>query len=232
LTLAWRELRLYFSSWMAYAVAAGFLAISGLIFWIILSDTQEAQLRWTIENIVVIFLFITPLITMRLLAEEKRSGTLELLMTSPVTDAQVVLGKFLGALGLLVVLLVPTLVFPGVLARYGDPDWGPILSGYLGLFLAGACFVAVGVLASPVTESQVVAGFLAFGTLLGLWIVGWAAGAGSAGAKEAIAYVSVLRHFADFPKGLIQTKDVVYYLTFVAFCLFAAMRSLESRKWR
>lgn len=230
--IAYRELKSYFSSWMAYIVGAGFLAISGFIFYVILLGGREAEMRWSFHNMAVTLLFVAPLLTMRLLAEERRSGTMELLLTSPVTDLQVVAGKFLAAVGLLAVLLGVTAHFPLILVQYGSPDPGPLLSGYLGLLLVGASFMAVGVLASSLTESQVVAGFLSFGALLALWIVGWAADQAGATAGEVLRQLSILNHFDDLAKGVIDTKDLIFYLSFMALCLFGAVRALESRNWR
>jgi ABC-2 type transport system permease protein len=230
--IAWRELRAYFTSWMAYVVMAGFLAISGFIFYVILVESREAQMRWAFHNMTITLLFVGPLLTMRLVAEEKRSGTFELLMTSPVTEAQVVVGKFLAALGLLAFMLILTFEFPIVLMRYGEPDIGPLLCGYVGFLLAGACFVAVGVLASAVADSQVVAGFMGFGLSLLFWIIGWAANQAGPKVAEVLRYLSFLTHFEDFGRGVIDTKSVIFYLSIIVFCLFAAMRVLESRRWR
>jgi ABC-2 type transport system permease protein len=231
LLIAYRELRSYFSSWTAYIVIAGFLAVSGFIFYVILTTNRQADLRWSLHNMAVMLLFVCPILSMRLLAEERRSGTLELLLTSPVTDAQVVLGKFLGAVGLLAVLLAATLHFPLLLARYGAPDPGPLLTGYLGLALLGASFMAVGVLASALTASQVVAGFLSFGGLLTLWIVGWAAGQPGSTVAAVLEHLSIFNHFDDLAKGVVDTTDLVFHLSFIAVCLFGAARALESRKW-
>jgi ABC-2 type transport system permease protein len=230
--IAYRDLKSYFSSWMAYLVIAGFLAISGFIFYVILTGSRQADMRWSLHNMAVTLLFVCPLLTMRLLAEERRSGTMELLLTSPVTDLQVILGKFVAAVGLLAVILAATIHFPLIMVQYGAPDAGPLMSGYLGLLLVGASFMAVGVLASSLTESQVVAGFLSFGALLVLWIIGWAAEQAASGVGEVLRQISILNHFDDLAKGVIDTKDIVFYLSFMAVCLFGAVRALESRKWR
>lgn len=230
--IAYRELKSYFCSWMAYLVIGGFLAISGFIFFVIITGNHQASMRWSFHNMAVTLLFVCPILTMRLLAEERRSGTLEVLLTSPVTDAQVVLGKFLGAVGLLAVLVAATLHFPLILAQYGSPDPGPLFTGYLGLLLVGASFMAVGVLASSLTESQVVAGFLSFGGLLVLWIIGWAASQPGSAVGHVLEQLSLLNHFDDLAKGVIDSKDIVFYLSFMAVCLFGAVRALESRKWR
>lgn len=230
--IAYRELKSYFCSWMAYLVIGGFLAISGFIFFVIVTGNHQASMRWSFHNMAVTLLFVCPILTMRLLAEERRSGTLEVLLTSPVTDAQVVLGKFLGAVGLLAVLVAATIHFPLILAQFGSPDPGPLFTGYLGLLLVGASFMAVGVLASSLTESQVVAGFLSFGGLLALWIIGWAASQPGSAIGHVLEQLSLLNHFDDLAKGVVDSKDIVFYLSFMAVCLFGAVRALESRKWR
>jgi ABC-2 type transport system permease protein len=232
LAIACRELRAYTTGWMAYIVTAGFLLIGGFIFWVILYNTNQAEMRWGFQNWAVTFLFIAPLITMRLLAEEKKTGTLELLTTSPVTDAQVVLGKYLGAVGLLVGMLVMTFVMPLLLLHYNQPEFGPIWVGYLGLLLAGGSFLAAGLLASSVTDSQVVAGFLGFGILLSFWIIGWAAPPGGTGWASALQYLSIVTHLEDFSRGVIDTKDLVYYVSFIAVFLFFTVRVMESGKWK
>ncbi|UCH32939.1 MAG: ABC transporter permease subunit [Armatimonadota bacterium] len=232
LLVAYRELKSYFSGWTAYLVMAGFLAVSGFIFYVILTGSRQAEMRWSYHNMAVTLLFVCPILTMRLLAEERRSGTLELLLTSPVTDFQVILGKFLAAVGLLAVLLAATMHFPLILVQYGSPDPGPLLTGYLGLLLVGASFMAVGVLASSLTESQVLAGFLSFGALLVLWIIGWGADQAASGIGEVLRQISILNHFDDMAKGVIDTKDLIFYLSFIAVFLFGAVRALESRKWR
>jgi len=230
--IAYRDLKSYFASWMAYLVGAGYLFIAGYIFYVILVSSRQADMRWSFHNMAVTLLFVCPLLTMRLLAEERRSGTIELLLTSPVTDLQVVVGKFLAAVGLLAILLAATVHFPLILVQYGSPDSGPLVSGYLGLLLVGASFMAVGILASAVTESQVVAGFLSFGALLLFWIIGWGADQATSTVGETLRQLSLLNHFDDLAKGVIDTKDIIFYLSFIAVMLFAAVRALESRRWR
>jgi len=227
-----RELRAYTSGWMAYVVTAGFLLIGGFIFWVILYRSQQAEMRAAFQNMAVTLLFIAPLLTMRLLAEEKKTGTMELLLTSPVTDLEVVLGKFLGAVALLVAMLALTFAMPLVLLHYNQPEWGPIWVGYLGLLLVGAAFLSVGLLVSSLTDSQVVAGFLGFGILLAFWIGSWATPPGATGIGAALQYAAITTHLDDFVKGVIDTKDVIYYLSFIAVFLFFTVRVVESGKWK
>jgi ABC-2 type transport system permease protein len=232
LAVAERELRSYFTSPVAYVVTALFLLMSGYLFSLGLNITHEASLRTLMQNVGVLFLFITPAISMRLLAEEQRTGTVELLLTNPVQEWEIVLGKFLGSLGLVLVMLILTLLFPLFLFVFGSPDRGPILAGYVGVVLEGAGFLAVGLWASSVTQNQIIAAILAFGLLLVLWLsesLGQFLG-GTLG--SIVSYTSLINHFSEFPRGVINTKDVVYYLTVVAAGLVLSTVSLQSRRVR
>ena len=353
-TIAYKELRSYFVSWMAYAVMAGYLGITGFFFYAItISFQEDVRIEYLYGNMSVTLLFVIPLLTMRLFAEEKSTGTLEVLMTSPVTDTQVVIGKFISAFSLANVMLVLSCLFPLILGYHlkvfemagikvigllvgplvamclgiwfdmtdnelpgwlkwlvgfpvffvgslaiclffiahgnvslipkeaswvacgvagvfwlamlalprvrdnevvrlglapvglllyniavplvlnqGTGDMASTIGGYIGLLLVAACFVAWGVFASSLTDSQVVAGFLAFGVLLVLWVIGWIKDKLEGLWADIIGYVSVLEHFEDFPKGIIDTQHIVYYISFVVLCLFFTVRSVESRKWR
>jgi ABC-2 type transport system permease protein len=179
-----------------------------------------------------IWLLVVPMLTMRLFAEEKKSGTIELLMTSPITTVQVILGKFFACLSLYVLIVAMTLVYCGILELYSKPDWGPIFSGYLGYILLGGAFITVGILASALTENQVVAVLLSFGMLLLLWLIDWSASFAGPTAARIIEYLSFIRHLQDFQRGVIDTKDVVFYLSFIFFGLFLTTRIIESRRWR
>jgi ABC-2 type transport system permease protein len=172
------------------------------------------------------------MLTMRLFAEEKKSGTIELLLTYPERDGEVLLGKYLAALALFAVLLALTLVYPGLVSAFTRVEWGPVLTGYLGLLLTGATFLAVGVLVSSLTENQIVAGFGAFGILLAFWIVGWGAEWASGNLRAVLQYVSIPEHIDGFSRGVIDTKDVVYYLSAIGLALFLTLRSLDSKRWR
>lgn len=358
ITIAIRELKAYFSSWMAYVIMAVFLGISGWMFFGILMGTKDdVQVQWLYHNMSVILLFVLPFLTARLLAEEKRTGTFELLMTSPVSDLQVVVGKYLGAFAMFNVMLVLSCLFPlivgyhlkvftmgglrvaallvgplvalglgvwfdvtdnelpgwlkwlvgfpcffaqslilcliflgrimfwpkeaylvasGVVAalwlvmlalakvrenenirvslaplalllytvgvplvlNQGSGDMASSIGAYIGLLLVGGCFLAFGVFASSLTDSQFVAGIISFGGLLLLWIIGWGTEAATGAEGWAATwikvreYISVIARFQNFPDGVIDTKNVVYYVSFVVLFLFFAVRSVESRKWR
>jgi len=246
-----KEMRLYFGSPVAYVVAAFFLVISGwffsqIVFFYNLSSMQatmnpafgqtlnptENIMRPLFTNMSVVLLFFMPMLTMRLFAEEKKSGTMELLLTYPVRDGEVLFGKFLAVGALYTLLLVFTLLYPGLVANFARLEWLAVLTGYLGLLLLGATFLAIGVLISSLTENQIVAGFATFGLLLGLWVIGWGADFAGGTLRTVLQYLSLTEHMDGFGKGVLDTKDVVYYVTVTAFALFLTLRSLETKRWR
>jgi ABC-2 type transport system permease protein len=230
--VATRELRSYFLSPVAYLVAAFFVFGSGLLFWLILQSNREASLRGLIQNVHVLFLFVVPMISMRLLAEEQRLGTMELLMTNPIQEWEIVIGKFFGSALLILSMLVATLVFPFFLFIFGTPDIGPIVTGYLGAVLQGSAFLAVGLLASSLTESQIVSAVISFVVLLALWLsdnIGQAAG-GLFG--QIVGYTSLINHIQGFSQGVIDSKDVVFYLTVIGAGLVLSTLSLQSKRYR
>ncbi len=230
--IARRELGSYFTSPIAYAVTAVFLVIVGYFFGVILYWSREATMRYVLYNVTTFLLLIGPALTMRLLAEERKSGTIELLLTAPVRDGEVIAGKFMAALTLWLAMLGLTLVYPLLLRLFGNPDPGPILTGYLGLALAGAAVLALGVLASTLTANQIVAALLAFGLSLMLWLTDALASLVSGPVSDLLYYLSMSMHFADLPKGVIDTRDVVFYLSIVVAALFVATRILEARRWK
>jgi gliding motility-associated transport system permease protein len=175
---------------------------------------------------------VMPMITMRTYAEEKRSGTIELLLTSPITDVQIILGKFLGAMGLYGAMLAVTMVDMSILFIFGKPEWKPVLAGYLGLLLMGGCFVSLGLLISSLTKNQIVAGALTFAVFLMLWVVNWMADQAGPVAREILTTLSITDHFDDFARGVIDTKHLVYYASFITFGLFLTAKSVDSERWR
>lgn len=230
--VATRELRSYFLSPLAYVVIALFLALSGYLFALILANGREASLRGLVQNVSVLYLFIVPAISMRLLAEEQRTGTVELLLTNPVQEWEIVTGKFLASVMLVLVMLALTLVFPLFLFIFGNPDRGPIITGYVGIFLQAAAFLSIGLWASSLTQNQIVAAIVSFALLLILWLsdnLGQFLG-GTFG--SIVSYTSVINHFQSFPQGVIQSNDVVYYLTLVLAGIVLSTLSLQSRRYR
>jgi ABC-2 type transport system permease protein len=228
--VATRELRSYFLSPLAYVVIFLFLALAGLLFALILNNSREASLRPLLSNVSVLFLFIIPAISMRLVSEELRTGTVELLLTNPVQEWEIVTGKFLASVLLLLVMLALTLLYPIFLVIFGNPDRGPIMTGYLGVFLQGASFLAVGLWASSLTQNQIIAAIVAFGILLVLWLsdnLGQFLG-GTFG--TIVSYTSATNHFQQFPEGVINSPDVVYYLTLVVAGLVLSTLALQARR--
>ena len=231
LNIAERELRLYFVSPIAYAILAAFLVVNGFLFALILFSTREASLRNVFANMSVVFLFLSPALTMRLLSEEQRSGTIELLMSAPVRDAEVVLGKFLGGLGFLVVMLGITLYYPLLLSILGSPDPGPILTGYLGMLLMATAFMSIGLLASSFTQNQIVAAAVSLMALLLLWILGAASSFLGPEVGGVFGYLGLVGHLDSFQRGVIDLRDVAYFVSLAIICLFTTVRSLEARRW-
>jgi ABC-2 type transport system permease protein len=173
-----------------------------------------------------------PMITMRTYSEEKRSGTIELLLTSPVSDIEIILGKFFGAMGLYAAMLLVTLLYMAILFVYGNPEWRPIASGYLGLLLMGGCFISLGLLISSLTKNQIVAGVLTFAVFLMLWVINWIGDQSGPTTRAVVNYLSIVDHFDDFARGIIDTKHLVYYLSFITFGLFLTAKSVDSERWR
>ena len=230
--VAQRELRSYFLSPLAYVVIALFLALAGYLFALILANAREASLRGLVQNVSVLYLFIVPAISMRLLAEEQRTGTVELLLTNPVQEWEIVTGKFLASIMLVLVMLACTLLFPAFLFIFGSPDKGPIITGYLGIFLQAAAFLSIGLWASSLTQNQIVAAIVSFALLLIFWLsdnLGQFLG-GTIG--QIVSYTSVNAHFQSFPQGVIESKDVIYYLTLVIAGIVLSTLSLQSRRYR
>jgi ABC-2 type transport system permease protein len=226
-----RELRAYFLSPVGYVILFVFLFLSAIFFYIPLA-AGEGSLRYFFSNVVIWLVILVPAITMRLIADERRTGTIEVLMTSPVTDAQVIWGKFLGSLGFYAVMLLLTLEFPLALRWATTPDRGPIITGYLGLLLFGAAFLSIGLLASTLTRSQVVAFMTTVMVLLLLILVDWFASVSSGSMTTVLQFIGMRQHLENFSKGIIDTKDVIYYLSVVGLCLMLSIRALAAWKWR
>jgi ABC-2 type transport system permease protein len=247
LAIARKELRSYFASPVAYIVIGLFAVIFGIFFGVILLNFNQASqqgggqavnvneqlIRPVFLNSVVVFLFMLPIVTMRSYAEEKRSGTIELLLTAPLTDLQIILGKFTGAMGLYASMLLVTALSMGSLFFFGTPEVKPLLNTYLGLLLMGGCFVSVGLLISSFTSNQIVAGAVTFGVFLILWVINWPAPfAPWPWLQTFLNYASIVDHFDDFSRGVLDTKHVVYYISFIAVGLFLTARSVDTERWR
>jgi len=232
-TIALKELNSYLTSPMAYIVTAIFLLLTGTFFTTYLAGTgySDTSIRGFLEPGNILLLLFASVLTMRLIAEERKMGTWELLLTAPVRDTEVIMGKFLGSLGILVGMLILTCYYPILLLVLGDPDIGPIATGYLGLFLLGSASLAVGIFASSITTNQIVAAVVAGGILFALWFVGMARGFAPETVGEVLSYFSLSSHFPDFIRGVVDTRSVVYYLSITALFLFLSIRSLETSRW-
>ena len=246
-----KELRLYFTTPVAYGVMFFFLLVMGYFFFSIFSfytmasmqsamnpqmardlNPTDSVMRPLFSNMSVILLLLMPLVTMRLFAEEWKNGTIELLLTYPVRDGAVLLGKFFAALVLYVVMLVLTLLYPGIVMYFTRLEWGPILTGYVGLLLMGATFIAVGVCISSFFDNQIMAGTATFVVLLMFWVIGWRGDAAGGIWKTILSELSIIEHFDTFAKGIFDTKDIVYYVNFTLLALFIGLKSLETRRWK
>jgi len=229
--IALKEFKSYLASPMAYVVTGIFLVLTGVFFSTSPATYFETSIRGFLETGSLLLLLLAAALTMRLLAEERKMGTMELLLTAPVRDSEVILGKFLGSLGILTAMLVLTFYYPILLIAFGDPDMGPIATGYLGLFLLGCVSLAVGLFASSLTSNQIVAAVVAGGILFALWFVGLVANYLPEALGEVIGYLSLYYYFPDFMRGIIDTRGVIYYLSITALFLFLAIRSLENSRW-
>jgi ABC-2 type transport system permease protein len=250
LAIAHREIKAYFGSPIAYIVIGFFALMFGYFYYALLmffdqnsmrmagmggpqtANINEQMIRPVFLNSSVILLFVLPLVTMRTYSEEKRSGTIELLLTAPVTDFQIITGKFLGAMTLYAAMLGVTLVHIGVLFVFGNPEWRPVVTAYLGMLLMGGCFVAVGLLISSMTKNQIVAGMITFAVFLMLWVINWIASFTGPTTQAVLNYLSITGHLDDFTNGVLDTRHLVYYLSFIAFGLFLTARSVDTERWR
>jgi len=232
LTIARKEFQSYLSSPMAYIIVCIFLVLSGVFFSIMTSAFKDATsisgfLQWGS----LILILMAAVITMRLIAEERKLGTLELLLTSPVRDSALVIGKFLGSLALLAIMVICTFLYPILLEVYGDPDVGSIISGYLGLFLLGMTCLSIGLFASTLSANQIVAAVVAGGILFGLWFISLAASYLPEGIANIVNYLSLSYYFTDFLSGIIDTRAIIYYISVTVLFLFLAIRSIENSRW-
>jgi ABC-2 type transport system permease protein len=250
-----KEWRHYFGSPIAYVALMVWTLLFGIFFYFAFSlflrqsmmaaqqmefgggpkmSLNEWLIRPVMHNMAVVALFLAPMLTMRLFAEEKRQGTIELLATAPITDLQIVLGKFLAAVGLYGLMIVAGLLNLALIWHYAStpPEWKPVVTGALALLLFGSCFIALGVFVSTLTRNQIVAGILSFCLFLGVWTLGWADDPSAGPVMRVVAYLGVTTHMEDMVKGVVDLKDVVFYLSFIVFGLFLAHQSVQTQRWR
>ena len=253
--IAKKELNIYFATPIAYVMFTLFVVVGSYYFvnlvsqyeaiskQLMMQQNQEMLSRLNFQDIIfrnlfgflgIILVFIVPFLTMRLIAEERRAKTLELLYTTPVTPIEIVLGKYFASLTVLVCALGLTLLYPVLVEKFAGQtgvEWRSVLLGYLGLFLLGSAFLSIGLFISALTESQVVAALLTFVSLLMLWIIGWAAQSADGIAKELLQYSAAVGHLDSFSKGTIDLKDIVYFLSVIVLGLFATHRAIEAHRW-
>ena len=251
LAIASKELRSYFAGPIAYiaiglwALLYGYFYVAILQFFVRNSmqmmgqmggpqsmNVNQQLIRPLLQNVTIMMLFVLPMVTMRTYSEEKRSGTIELLLTSPLSDLQIIMGKFLGAMGLYAVMLLVTVPHIALLFIYGNPEWKPILTAYLGLLLLGGCFISLGLLISSLTKNQIVAGMVTFAVFLMLWIITWIGSFSGPTVDQLTKYLSIIDHLDDFSKGVLDTKHLIYYVSFITFGLFLTAKSVDSERWR
>jgi len=249
LAIAQKELKSYFASPIAYVIIGFFALVFGYFYIVSINvflqmamqmgvpgqgqvNVNNMAIRPLLQNVSVVALFVLPLITMRTYAEEKRSGTIELLLTSPLTDFQIIMGKFIGAVALYALMLAITLPHMAVLFIYGNPEWKPIVTGYLGLLLMGASFISMGLWISSLTKNQIVAGMITFAMFLLLWTINWAIDSAGPSMQKVLTALSITDHFDDFSKGVLALRHLVYYLSFITFGLFLTAKSVDSERWR
>jgi ABC-2 type transport system permease protein len=250
LAIAHKELKSYFSTPIAYIVIGFFALLFGYFFYAMLvifnqqslqfagagggADINQQLIRPLFLNASVILLFVLPLITMRTYSEEKRSGTIELLLTSPVSDLEIILGKFLGAMALYAAMLAITVIHMLLLFSYANPkpEWTVPVIGYVGLLLMGGCFISVGLLISSLTKNQIVSGMVTFAVFLLLWVINWIASFTGPTTQSVLNYLSITDHFDDFTRGILDTKHLVYYFSVMSFGLFLTARSVDTERWK
>jgi ABC-2 type transport system permease protein len=251
LAIAQKELKSYFSGPIAYIAIGIWALLYGYFFIAILQyfvrqsmqmsqfgmapqalNVNQQLVRPLLQNVTIMILFTLPMVTMRTYSEEKRSGTIELLLTSPLTDFQIVMGKFLGAMALYGVMLLVTMVHIGLLFVYGSPEWKPIVTAYLGVLLLGGCFISLGLFISSLTKNQIVAGMVTFAVFLLFWIITWVGSFSGPTVDKLTQYLSIIDHLDDFTKGVIDTSHLIYYLSFITFGLFLTVKSVDTERWR
>ncbi|MBI2986097.1 MAG: ABC transporter permease [Deltaproteobacteria bacterium] len=253
LIIAGKEISSLFVSPIAYVVLTGFLLLGGWFFFNLLFrfnylltlytsfqnlqgiqslNLNEHVVAPLLHNLTIVLVIMVPVITMRTFAEEKKNGTYELLLTSPLTVTQIVLGKFLASIFFIFVMILLTGIYPAILLLYGNPELGILASGYLGLLLLGVVFVSVGLLTSSLTENQIVAAVTCFVILLLLYVLSWPSESAGTTIGDLLKYLSVIEHFSEMVKGLIDTKNLVYFLSLTLLSLFLTHRSVEASRWR
>ncbi len=253
LTIAGKELAAYFVQPVAYVVMTVFLLLGGFFFFALLRrfdviiqmyaamqnpqtlariNLNQMVIEPLLHNLSIVLVILVPAITMRSFAEEKRSGTYELLLTAPIRTGEIVAGKFMAAAAFMLIMIALAGLFPIILIIFGNPEIGVMASGYLGLAFISISFISVGLFTSSLTQNQIIAAITCFGALLFLYVISWPAEAGGSTLSGLLRYLSLPDHFAQMVTGIIDTRDIVYFLSLIFVALFLTQRSVESARWR
>ena len=228
-----KELQSYFFSPVAYIVFSSFLLVVGYLFWAILLSSRIASIEPMLYNAAFVLLIASPILTMRLVSEEKKNRTIELLLTSPISPSEIILGKFLASLFLYTLLLILTLQFPLFVSKLSPEfDWGPVGRGYLGFFLLGSAFISVGIFFSTVSENQIISAITSFGVLILFWMIGFVKDIFDNWFGQMLSNLSLLERYAEFIRGIIDSGNIIFFVIFTFIWLFLATRALESDRWR
>jgi len=245
-----KEIKIYFTSPIAYVVLFIFSFLTGYLFYNLVayyslySTRYSYQFSWMtfsptemiakplFHNMAITSLFILPLLTMRLFSEEKKTDTIELLFTYPLKDIDIYLGKFFACLTIFIVMLVPSAIYLSILEKWVDFDKIVLLNGYLGLILLGSSFISLGIFVSSLTENQLIAATFTFGLTLSFWLIGWASGITGGKVSSFFSFISLNKHYENFPRGILDTRDIIFYLSFSLFFSFTTLRILLSKKYR
>lgn len=228
-----KELQTYFFSPAAYIVFASFFLVVGYLFYVVMISQRIASLEPLLYNAAFVLLLVSPILTMRLISDERKSNTMELLLTSPISPTEIVMGKFLSSLVLYLILVVLSLQYPIIMIRISENvDMGPIYSGYIGILLLGASFISFGLFASSLSDNQVISAVVAFGGLLMFWMCGWAKHVLDNALGTALGGLSIFDRYADFLRGIVDSGNVVFFIVFISVWLFLATRVVESDRWR
>ncbi|HEY5040111.1 MAG TPA: ABC transporter permease subunit [bacterium] len=225
-----KDMTHYFASPIGYVVLAVFYFVGGFFFNLIIQQTRSASMNMVFQNTVILLLFITPMITMRLWSEEEKTGTAELLRTSPLTLWEIVIGKYLAVCAFFGVMLSSTFVYLLIIVVLGNPDFGPVVANYMGYILVAMSFFSIGLFASTLSENQIVSAVISYGLLLMLWVIGAAGGNMQGKVGDFIKYVSVFDHLDDFFKGVLDLSHVFYFLSLIFLGLFFSVKVLESKR--
>ena len=226
-----KELKSSLTSPLFYIMISIFLAMSGFLFSSDATTYTETSISGFLHSGSILLLLLISAITMRTFAEEKKLGTIELLLKAPIKDSEIVLGKFIGCAGIIIIMLVFTFYYPILLIAFGDPDIGPIATGYLGFFLLSFASIAVGIFTSSITSNQFLSAIITLGILFGLWFLGTVSTYLPRSIGDALSFFSFSGHFIGFTRGIIDTRAIIYFLTITVLFLFLTIRSIENSRW-